>query len=131
MLFVCVFCFISSHYSQFFFLWSSEESKQGRPSRHEPSRPKGQQYESKGDDNSTVAVRMLCDNKDVGAVIGKAGATVRNLRSESNTYIEISKAAPNSKYRVIKVDGPVPRVAAALMLIANKIVETQRTKLAS
>lgn len=47
--------------------------------------------------------RMLCTNDKVGSIIGKGGAIVRALQSDTGASIKIVDAIPDSEERVIAI----------------------------
>lgn len=76
-------------------------------------------------ENREFAVRILCDSKNVGGIIGKGGTTINTLRSESNATIEIGKQNNGATKRIISISGNVESISTALHLIADKIAENR------
>eukprot|EP00123_Amoebidium_parasiticum_P005930 comp17000_c1_seq1/m.15671 comp17000_c1_seq1/g.15671 ORF comp17000_c1_seq1/g.15671 comp17000_c1_seq1/m.15671 type:complete len:331 (-) comp17000_c1_seq1:40-1032(-) len=70
-----------------------------------------------------LALRALISTKDVGAIIGRGGATIKQFREESGTRILISEAQPHIQERVMTVMGSVQGVGKAYSLIAKKLEE--------
>lgn len=78
-----------------------------------------------------MLVRVLCETKWVGGVIGKSGATVKQLREISGAHITISEAAPTIHKRIVTVQGNVDVVANALHLVADKLAEIKNREFGS
>merc|ERR1719273_1158621 len=76
-------------------------------------------------ENREFSVRILCDSKNVGGIIGKGGATINTLRSESNATIDIGKQIPGAGKRIISISGNVESISTALHLIADKVGENR------
>merc|ERR1719273_1168609 len=76
-------------------------------------------------ENREFAVRILCDSKNVGGIIGKGGTTINTLRSESNATIDIGKQINGATKRIISISGNVESISTALHLIADKVAENR------
>ena len=68
-------------------------------------------------------IRAIISTKMVGAVIGRGGSTVRNIREETGTRITISEPVPGSNERILTASGNLEGVAKAYGLIHGKIEE--------
>jgi len=71
-----------------------------------------------------IIMRSLISTKNVGAIIGRAGANVKSFREETQTRITISEESPGSNERILTVSGSVAGVAKAFALITVKIHES-------
>jgi len=72
-----------------------------------------------------LTVRLLCDGKEVGAILGKGGATVRELRSLSGAVIDISRAQRPDIQRIITVEGVPFKVTVAITEIVHRLAESR------
>lgn len=68
-----------------------------------------------------MAIRVLCDSRHIGGLIGKGGSTVKQMREESGAHIDIADAVDGAKKRIVTVRGNVDTVANALHLMADKL----------
>jgi predicted RNA-binding protein YlqC (UPF0109 family) len=67
----------------------------------------------------THAVTLLVLNVHVGAVLGKGGATIKEIRTSSGADIRISKdVIEGSDEKTIKIEGPEAEFARAVEMIA-------------
>ena len=65
---------------------------------------------------------MNVANESVGLVIGKQGATIKQLEQQSGARIQIAKECPaGSNMRPITVSGPPASVEQAKSLILQKV----------
>ena len=65
---------------------------------------------------------MNVANESVGLVIGKQGATIKQLEQQSGARIQIAKECPaGSNMRPITVSGPPASVEQATSLILQKV----------
>jgi len=71
-----------------------------------------------------IILRSLISTKNVGAIIGRAGANVKSFREETQTRITISEETQGSNERILTVSGSVAGVAKAFGLITVKIQES-------
>merc|ERR1719192_2111491 len=76
-------------------------------------------------DDQVFEVRIVCESKNVGGIIGKGGATINQLRSESNAHVEIAPPIQGASKRIITVRGNVESISTALHLIADKVAENR------
>jgi predicted RNA-binding protein YlqC (UPF0109 family) len=71
-------------------------------------------------------LRVLVDNVHVGAIIGKNGANVKNIRENTGVGLSILKtdaSAKQVKERVMVLKGQTSQIAKALHLVAERMVE--------
>jgi len=81
------------------------------------------------DQKDSIQLRLLIDNAQVGAIIGKAGANVKQIREETGTFLSILKAEyRNVQERVMLVKGAMPSVATACSLVARNLVDAANQK---
>lgn len=72
-------------------------------------------------------VRVLVENPQVGAIIGKSGANVKRIREETGAGLSILKTEANAKQvkeRVMVLKGQTAQIAKALHLVAERMVES-------
>ncbi|KXJ28358.1 poly(rC)-binding protein 3 [Exaiptasia diaphana] len=70
---------------------------------------------------SNLVVKMIMQGKDIGSIIGKGGATVKNFREESDAHINISDGS--TPERIVSVTGAKQSVVTAFTLISQKLEE--------
>eukprot|EP00124_Ichthyophonus_hoferi_P004151 Ihof_evm4s422 gene=Ihof_evmTU4s422 len=68
-----------------------------------------------------LSLRSLIATKDVGAIIGKGGATVNQFREATGTKIVVSEAQQHIQERVMTITGTVDMVGEAYSLVAKKL----------
>lgn len=73
---------------------------------------------------STVTIRALVSSREAGAVIGKGGATVAQIRDDAQVRVGVSKSEPGIMERVLTVAGLVKKVSFAFALIATAILDS-------
>lgn len=80
--------------------------------------------------SSTLELRCLIDNNQVGGIIGKAGANVKRIREESGAYVSIVKNDFNRQAheRIMILKGQVPAISKATALVAQSLVETNTSR---
>lgn len=77
-----------------------------------------------------MEIRMLVDNTEASVIIGKAGANVKSVRTESGAFVSILKTeSQTSKERVMTVKGELEAIAKAIKLMAGLLVANQQTKI--
>ncbi|ORY90302.1 hypothetical protein BCR35DRAFT_299927 [Leucosporidium creatinivorum] len=81
----------------------------------------GDDYENGQDEGLTL--RALVSSKEAGVIIGRGGATIATLRSESNVKAGVSKVVPGVADRILSVGGAIEGVAKAYSLVAQTILE--------
>jgi hypothetical protein len=72
-------------------------------------------------DDVKLTMRVLIDDEQVGALIGKGGQIIKKLRGDTSCRIEIDTTVPDARDRVVTVQGPVPKLPLALSLLANRL----------
>jgi len=73
-------------------------------------------------DAAESAFKLLIHKTAVGAVIGKAGATIKETQQETNTRIQISnEPLANSTEKTITVSGTIANVEAAIVRILTQL----------
>lgn len=68
-----------------------------------------------------MQLRLLQDSREVGGLIGRGGATINMLRSQSGAKVDITKAVPGVSERIVTVTGDVSNVLMAITLIAGQL----------
>ncbi len=74
--------------------------------------------------NSIVPLKLLLKNSLVGPIIGKEGAVIDSIRTETETNINISKlnAKRGDGERIITIRGGLVNVFRALRSIDEKVI---------
>ncbi|KAK6028666.1 KH domain protein, partial [Ostertagia ostertagi] len=78
-----------------------------------------------GDDNQ-LAVKILIPSAAVGAIIGKGGEAMRNLKNDHQCRVQMSKSSetyPGTSERICLVKGRVQNVLGVIDVILQKIRE--------
>lgn len=70
-------------------------------------------------------IRMLVNQKHVGAIIGRSGSTIHDIRKESCCVIRISNHIHGVTERTISIQGIAQHIALACYLIASKLLEIE------
>ncbi|BGP12126.1 hypothetical protein JCM10213_004691 [Rhodosporidiobolus nylandii] len=70
-----------------------------------------------------LTLRALVSSKEAGVVIGRAGATIAQIRQDANVKAGVSKVVPGVPDRVLSIGGTVESVAKAYSLVAQTILE--------
>lgn len=78
---------------------------------------------AKGESNLS---RFLVSNQVAGVVIGKAGATVKRIRSESGVVVSIKSDPAVTTDRVLAVMGTFDNISTALKLILEHLVQVEQ-----
>jgi heterogeneous nuclear rnp K-like protein 2 len=71
-----------------------------------------------------LSLRALVSTKEAGIIIGKAGATIANIRNLSGVKAGVSKVVPGVQDRVLSISGDLEPVAAAYAEVARLLLET-------
>ncbi|ODQ64964.1 hypothetical protein NADFUDRAFT_13724, partial [Nadsonia fulvescens var. elongata DSM 6958] len=71
-----------------------------------------------------LTLRSLVTTKEAGIVIGKAGATVNELRDRARVKAGVSKQANGVPERVLTIVGSVEGVAQAYGMVARALIES-------
>ncbi|XP_047955663.1 protein BTR1 [Salvia hispanica] len=90
-----------------------------------------QQIESpphKSTDNEEKAthVRFLLSNAEAGAIIGKGGSTINEIKSQSGVRIQLSRnneCFPGTSDRIIMLSGGVDGILTATELILSRLID--------
>jgi len=77
--------------------------------------------------DESVEVGMLFQHQDLGAVIGKGGEKIKNIREESGAQIHTSKFVPGVAERTAKIMGSAEQVSSAIKMIINTGSKEQPT----
>jgi len=92
------------------------------PLMHEPPYPVSSGGEGRGP--STIEVDFLVHSSQVGGIIGKAGARIKQIRDETNANIKVyPNCLPNCKERVVAIGGEEEEVVNALQQILDVMHE--------
>ncbi|KAK4700643.1 heterogeneous nuclear rnp K-like protein, partial [Phenoliferia sp. Uapishka_3] len=78
-----------------------------------------------------LTLRALVSSKEAGVIIGRGGATIATLRSDSNVKAGVSKVVPGVADRILSVGGTVDGVAKAYSIVAQTILENPVPALSS
>jgi len=73
-----------------------------------------------------LQVRVLVDERSVGGLIGKGGAVINKLRSDSSCKVNIQDGMQGARHATITVAGHHEQVANCLHAIADRIYERKR-----
>jgi heterogeneous nuclear rnp K-like protein 2 len=74
--------------------------------------------EGKRKPKSDASLRVLVTGKEVGCILGKAGGTIVQIRSESQASVLISNRVEGSAERILVIHGPLDCVAKAFSLVS-------------
>lgn len=75
-----------------------------------------------------LVMKILCPNKMVGAIIGKGGTTLKQLKEASQTDIRISQDNdyfPETTDRIIGITGPPENVMYGITAVVSKMFEVK------
>ena len=76
-----------------------------------------------------MEIRCLIDNVEASVVIGKGGANVKTIRTESSAFVRIvNKESEIFKERVLTVKGSEESIALAMKLIATLLLDAGNQK---
>ncbi|XP_024528318.1 protein BTR1 [Selaginella moellendorffii] len=103
-----------------------ERGMSPEPRGGSPKRARGGSMKSSSEDGngSQSSARFLVSNAEAGSVIGKGGATISDLQSQSGARIQLSRSQdffPGTTDRVVVLSGAINDVLTALNLILSKI----------
>ncbi|CDS12238.1 hypothetical protein LRAMOSA04433 [Lichtheimia ramosa] len=76
-----------------------------------------------GGDNSLLTLRALLSSKEAGAVIGKGGKNIAELRDSTGVKVGISKVVQGVPDRVLTAVGTVESVAKAYGFVAQTLID--------
>jgi heterogeneous nuclear rnp K-like protein 2 len=83
--------------------------------------------EVKTDD--AMEIRVLIDNYEASVVIGRGGTNVKNIRTESGSFVSILKnESPISKERVMTIKGSEDAISKAVQLIATLLLDSSNQR---
>lgn len=71
-----------------------------------------------------LTIRALVSTKEAGIIIGKAGATIAQIRNASGVKAGVSKVVQGVQDRVLSVSGEVEGIATAYSEVARLLLET-------
>ena len=77
-----------------------------------------------GGDDHHLTLRALVSTKEAGIIIGKAGATIANIRQVTGVKAGVSKVVPGVQDRVFSATGEVEGISAAYGEVARLLLET-------
>lgn len=79
------------------------------------------------EEDGNVTFRILLPSRDIGAIIGRKGATINSIREDSEAKIKISSSDSDNGtyYREVVLSGSITQVVAASFLIASRLEENQ------
>ncbi|GAA6044229.1 hypothetical protein JCM8097_005279 [Rhodosporidiobolus ruineniae] len=70
-----------------------------------------------------LTLRALVSSKEAGVIIGRAGATIAQIRQDATVKAGVSKVVPGVPDRVLSIGGTVESVSKAYSLVAQTILE--------
>lgn len=94
---------------------SGDSSRDASPAAQQPAQATG---------TFTVSLRALVSTKEAGAIIGKSGKNVSELRDETGVKAGVSKPISGVVDRIMTVSGSLDSVAKALSIAADTLVMT-------
>jgi len=68
-------------------------------------------------------IKVVIPNTTAGFLIGKSGATIKNIKDESGAHVQISSKQTDLPERIVTIDGDPERRIKALSMIVRKIAE--------
>jgi len=71
--------------------------------------------------NGDLEVGILFKTQNLGAVIGKGGANINNIREESGALVHTSKMIQGTPERTAKIVGSVDQVSTAIKMIIDAV----------
>ncbi|RYE83653.1 MAG: hypothetical protein EOO65_03585 [Methanosarcinales archaeon] len=71
-----------------------------------------------------LTIRALVSTKEAGIIIGKAGATIAQIRNATGVKAGVSKVVQGVQDRVLSVSGEVEGIATAFSEVARLLLET-------
>ncbi|KAJ3386912.1 hypothetical protein HDU92_002215 [Lobulomyces angularis] len=71
-----------------------------------------------------IALRLLVPHARVGAIIGKSGATIRDIQDKSSCFINVSEdMLPGSTERAVTINGPVDGIRYSTRVVAQILLD--------
>jgi len=77
--------------------------------------------------DESVEVGILFQHQDLGAVIGKGGEKIKNIRDKSGAQVHTSKFVPGVAERTAKIMGSAEQVSSAIKMIMDTGSKDQPT----
>jgi len=82
--------------------------------------------------NEKADIRMLIHQRLVPHITGQAGKTIKNIKTTSGASIKIGvKVAPKSTDRVVRIEGELTSVTAAVKLILKSVKEVENDEVSN
>lgn len=94
-----------------------------------PGRFSGRRTGNDGEITEEFSMRVLCPANKIGFVIGKGGASVRQLEQQTGARIQVEDGSPESEMRIIQVSSkevpwePVSPTIDAVLQLQEKVSE--------
>ena len=88
----------------------------------------GEKEKDESSGSQKVIAKFLMSNPAAGSIIGKAGANISELQTQSGARLQLSRANeffPGTQDRVMLASGTVNQVLTALHLVWTKIQNEQ------
>lgn len=102
------------------------ERKRGSRDRYDSDEERDRNYDSKRRRNNVHIIKLLCPYYIAGAVIGKGGERIREVKDRSGANIEISRHEarfPNTDERVISIEGERDELQSATRYLNENMRE--------
>lgn len=115
----------------------SNNNRSGQPSRsypptsrgnswsqnaqHSPTGGGGPSSDNKGSVSRQTIQQMFVPSDKIGAVIGRRGETINEIRRTANVKVDIQDSAQGAKDRLVVITGEYEQVYSAYDMILNKI----------
>jgi heterogeneous nuclear rnp K-like protein 2 len=90
---------------------------------HADDHPQEVKTEQPEDAALQVTLRALVTTKEAGAIIGKGGQNVADVREKTGVKAGVSKVLPGVHERILTVTGPLDQVAKAYALFAGYLLD--------
>lgn len=72
--------------------------------------------------DTSYSITFLCHRLAVGAIIGKAGGTIRDTQEETGAHIQIShESLPGSTEKTVEITGSIPGICAATFKVLTQL----------
>ncbi|KAJ2899024.1 PAB1 binding protein [Coemansia aciculifera] len=65
--------------------------------------------------------QIYVPGEKIGAVIGRRGETISEIRRTTSAHVDIQDSGPNAKQRLIVITGGYDQVRSAYYMIKNKV----------
>jgi len=73
-----------------------------------------------------LQVRLLIEERRIGGIIGKSGAVINKLRSDTDCKVNITDGMQGAKHGIVTVVGVHDQVANCLFMIADRLYGSKR-----